>query len=156
MPLTVHNYFILSFCHVSLLILSLPLPFLCCNPYSLATILASSRSISLLQSTPYLANLPSSFPMCFNLPLHQVYHSVYPCLSTLLPLCSFFQVLTTKMIWRLKFCCLFYLERDVPPLLIYQLIRNCGNQLFTCMPEKRTELVKGFWSELKEKGVHFF
>ena len=46
-------------------------------------------------------------------------------------------------------------EQDVPPLLIYQLIRNCGNQLFTCMPEKRTKLVKRFWSELKEKGIQF-
>ncbi|CAB3985562.1 Leucine-rich PPR motif-containing, mitochondrial [Paramuricea clavata] len=46
-------------------------------------------------------------------------------------------------------------ERDVPPLLVYQLIRNCGNQLFTCMPEERTKLVKRFWSELKEKGIHF-
>ena len=47
----------------------------------------------------------------------------------------------------------YYLERDVPPLLVYQLIRNCGNQLFTCMPEERTKLVKRFWSELKEKGI---
>ena len=45
------------------------------------------------------------------------------------------------------------IERDVPPLLVYQLIRNCGNQLFTCMPDKRTKLAKRFWSELKEKGI---
>ncbi|XP_046859634.1 leucine-rich PPR motif-containing protein, mitochondrial-like [Xenia sp. Carnegie-2017] len=43
----------------------------------------------------------------------------------------------------------------VPALLVYQLIRNCGKQLFTSLPERRTQLVKQFWSELKAKGISF-
>ncbi len=64
MLLTVQSYLVLfSIMFFLLVTLSLPLLFFCRNPYSHATTLASSQSISLLQSILCLANPLSSFPI---------------------------------------------------------------------------------------------